>query len=170
MINLITKTDILGLRQISKNVPDKIIDPYIKDAQFIDVQKLLGSDFFNDLLRNSTDENYIDLLTEGDYVYNGTTYTNVGLKAVLVYYSYARYILLGSNIDTPFGFVTKDTDVSSPSDLSTRKTISKENEQIAFNYWENVKHFLDRNKQDYPLWNENCSSFKRGIFRISKIG
>jgi len=169
MTYLITKADIANYRQISDNVPDKVINPYIIDAQFNDLQKLLGGDFYNDLIRNYADSKYVSLLNGGDYEYNGTTYTNVGLKAVISHYAYARYILLGSNIDTPFGFVTKDSDSSTQTDLSTKKTIYKENENLAFNYWQNVLLFISRNASDYPLFTNSCVT-RNSTFRISKIG
>lgn len=169
MIFLINKLDIAQYKQISDNVPDKVYKPYINDAQFHDLQKLLGGNFYNDLIRNYTDAKYSKLLNGGDYEYSGTTYTNVGLKSVLVHFAYARYILLGSNIDTPFGFVTKTNDNSSAVDYSTKKIIHKENQNLAFNYWENVLNFLIRNSTDYPLFKNGCVQGKRG-FRISKIG
>ena len=170
MIRLITKADILARREISSNVPDKKINPFIDDAQFVDIQKLLGGSLFNDLIQNSTDANYVSLLDEGTYEYNGVTYTNIGLKAVLVEYAYSRYILLGANTDTPFGLVQKDNGTSTQSDYNTKKSMSKASENLAFNYWENVKRFLDRNRADYPYWDENCSKARRTTFKINRIG
>ena len=166
---LITRTDIAEYRQISNSVYDDVINMHILDAQFSDVQKLLGADFYNDLIQNNTDANYVTLLNGGTYVYQTVTYTNVGLKAVLVHYAYSRYILTGSQTDTPFGYVEKLNEQSEKVDINGKKTISKMNQQIAFNYWENVKQFLDRNASDYPLWENSCANYNQ-TFRISKIG
>lgn len=165
---LITKTDILEYRQISKSVRSDVLNMHIIDAQFTDVQKLLGMEFYNDLILNYSDTKYQTLLNGGTYEYNGTTYTNVGLKAVIVHYFYARYVLTGSQIDTAFGRVEKLSNDSEKVDYSGKKTVSKMNQQSAFTYWENVKLFLDRNNSDYELWNNNCIR-KNGTFRISKI-
>jgi hypothetical protein len=127
-------------------------------------------EFYNDLMRNYTDSKYQSLLNGGTYTYNSTTYTNVGLKAVLVHYTYARYVLFGSQTDTPFSLVEKLNEGQSQQvSLSAKKTMSKMNENIAFNYWENVNDFLNRNSIDYPLWVSNCN-VRSGGFRISKIG
>ena len=124
MANLITRADIAQYRQITDNInTDKIINQHIVDAQFSDIQKLLGSDFYNDMIRNSTDANYVTLLNGSTYTYSDTTYTNVGLKVVLVHYSYSRYILEGSQTDTPFGYVLKDNENSTHVSESSKKSI-----------------------------------------------
>ena len=169
MVLLINRTDIAEYRQISKSVPDKVLNQFINDAQFVDIQKLLGRDFYNDLIRNYTDANYQTLLNGGDYTYQSVTYTNVGLKTVIVHYAYARYVLEGSQIDTPFGDVLKLNPDSQPTSDGSKKTKAKSNQQTGFNYWENVLDFLDRNASDYSLWESSCV-VKRGGFRISKIG
>ncbi len=169
MIQLITRTDISDYVQISDTVYDNVLNEHINNAQFIDVQKLMGADFFNDLIRNPTDANYVSLLDEGDYIHKGTTYTNYGLRAVIVYYTNSRYKLSGSQTDTPFGLVEKVTSDSTPVADSSKKTAHKMNQQIAYNYWENVRLFLDRNSDDYPLWRDSCVT-QRSTFRISKIG
>ena len=151
-MQLITRNDIAQYRQITDNVnTDKVINEHITDAQFHDVQKLLGSDFYNDLIRNSTGANYVSLLNEGDYTFNSITYTNVGLKAVIAHYAYSRYILEGSQTDTPFGYVLKTNENSTPVSDASKSSKSKRSQIMAFNYWENVKDFLDRNNDDYPF-------------------
>lgn len=171
MTNLIDRTDFASNnRKISQSgFNSGTLDQHISDAQFVDVQKLMGLDFFNDMIRNYTDPNYQALLNEGSYTYNSTTYTNVGLKSVIVFYAYARYVLMGSQTDTPFGYVEKTTTDSARVSDGGKKNMYKENQNIAFNYWENVRNFLDRNSSDYPLWKSNCF-VKRGTFRVSKIG
>ena len=169
MLRLIDRNDIELFAQISDTVYDNVLNQHINTAQFVDLQKLLGSEFYNDLIRNSTDAKYKALLNLGDYTYQSVTYTNHGLKAVLVHYAYGRYIQFGSQTDTPFGYVEKITNDSQPVDFNQKKSIAKMNQQTAFNYWESVKLFLDRNADDYPLWKNSCVT-QRGTFRISKIG
>ena len=170
MALLINRDDIALYRQITDSVHTlKVINQHITDAQFVEIQRLLGVDFYNDLIQNSSDTKYTALLDGGTYEYSGVTYTNVGLKVVLVHYAYARYILMGSQTDTPFGYVQKTNDTSTPVTIEAKKTMAKMNENIAFNYWENVKIFLDRNNKTYPLWESGCYTKKTGL-RFSKIG
>lgn len=168
MALLINRTDIALFRQISNTVLDNVLNMHITDAQFVDVQKLLGMDFYNDIVRNPATTENAALLDGGDYTFQSITYTNVGLKAVIVFYAYGRYVLEGSQTDTPFGHVIKTSENSIPVDILERKTKYKTNQQIAFNYWENVIQFLDRNATDYPLWENSCIT-QRSNFRISKI-
>ena len=169
MALLISRDDIALYRQITDSTHAlKRINQHINDAQFMDLQRLLGADFYNDLERNITATNYVTLLDGGTYTYNNTTYTNVGLKVVLAHYAYSRYVLNGSQVDTAFGYVQKSNDNSVPVTLEAKKNMSKMNEQVAFNYWENVKLFLDRNTTAYPLWKELCKPIS--TFKFSKIG
>lgn len=167
---LINRTDFAtNNRQITEsNFNTGTLNQHISDAQFIDVQKLLGLDFYNDMVRNYTNAAYQTLLNGGDYVYNSTTYTNVGLKSVIVFYAYSRYVLMGSQTDTPFGYVTKDSANSTEVNYAQKKTMQKMNQQTAFNYWENVRKFLERNITTYPLYENGCGVTKSN-FRISKI-
>ena len=167
---LINRTDIADWKDVSQTINDKVLNQHIYDAQFIDLQKLMGSQFYNDLERNYDSTVYQSLLNEADYTYLSVTYFNAGLKRVLVDFAYARYILLGSNRDTPFGLVVKQTNESVQASQEDKKTIHKANQHTAFNYWENVVDFINRNTADYPLWQDAECVVKRGTFRISRIG
>jgi hypothetical protein len=170
MALLITRDDFATNNRIisSSNYNVTALNQHISDAQFIDVQKLLGLDFYNEIVRNPTSTVNATLLNGGDYTYKGTTYTNVGLKSVIVFYAYARYVMFGSQTDTPFGFVQKEGQNSTQIDSGQKKITAKMNQQTAFVYWENVRLFLDRNITDYTLWDDNCLT-THSTFRISKI-
>jgi len=171
MTLLINRNDFaVNNRQITQsNFNSGTLDQHVSDAQFVDIQKLMGLDFYNDMIRNYTDTKYQTLLNGGSYTYNNTTYTNVGLKSAIVFYAYSRYVLMGSQTDTPFGYIEKTTTDSIRVSDGGKKNMYKENKNIAFNYWENVRNFLERKSTEYPLWESNCF-VKRGGFKISKIG
>ncbi len=170
MILLVKRQDFLdNNRDVSSTVYDTVLNQHIADAQFVDVQKLLGVELYNAILRDSS--SYTDLLDGSTYEYQGTTYTNVGLKAVIVFYSYARYLMYGSVKDTPFGFVEKqNSGQSAAADINLKRSLRKNNEEIAFNYWENVQDFLNRNYTDYPLWSQNWAAPNKSRFNIYKVG
>lgn len=170
MALLIDRTDIAVYRQISSTVYDDVLNMHITDAQFVDVQELLGADFYNDLIMNPTTVANLALLNKASYIHEGTTYLNYGLKSVISHYSYARYVMFGSAIDTPFSLVEKLNPDSRPVSDNSKKTMYKSNQQTAFTYWSNVRQFLDRNSDDYPLWRKECVTPRRSGFRISKIG
>lgn len=69
-----------------------------------------------------------NLIYGGEYTgCNGKTRNQSGVKAILIYYSYARYIVLNGFNDTATGMVTKTNDFSLPKPL-------KEVEQFADKY------------------------------------
>lgn len=160
---LITRSDISAQRQVSQSVYDDVINQYIEDAQFLDISELIGSKIYNSIMDG---DDHSDLLDGSTYTYKGEDYTHVGLKRVLVYYAYARYVKFGSQTDTPFGFVEKDSEYSTKVSDSNKQATFKLNQQIGYKYWMNVKAFLDRT--NYPDWNNDCRA-KGGNFRISKI-
>lgn len=168
MVLFINKADICQYKQVSNSVTADILNSFIMDAQLKDLQKLMGKEFFFDLIANWKDAKYKTLLDGGTYVYQTKTYENFGLKSVLSYYAYARYVLYGTNIDTPFGFVTKNNADSTPVSWERRKDIYKDNQQTAYSMWETVVEFINRNTDDYPLFNFGAGSDEG--FTISKIG
>lgn len=163
---LITRNDIAELRQISNTPHDAKLNEMIIDAQMMDLQPLLGELFFNKLVTNPS--NYSELMDGGVYEYNGESYHNYGLKKVLVYFSYARYVMFGSAIDTPFQQVFKQNENSQPVDNATKKTTYNMNRDSAYQVWENVKNYLTR--MQHPDFKHNCqtSAPSRGM-KIFKI-
>jgi hypothetical protein len=164
---LVTREDFLKLdRNISEsNYNKRTLDGHIRDAQFVDLQTLMGMDFYQDVVHNNVQNKYDFLINGGQYTYQGKTYFCEGLKAVIVYYAYARYILQGSNVDTPFGLVNKETPESSRTPYNEKKAIWKQNRQTAGIYWSNVTQYLNRNKNEFPLY------FGRGsrVYQIQNI-
>lgn len=165
---LISKEEISNYRDISRGVKDDKINPFIDDAQFQDLRPLLGERLYYDLVKNSEDQKYVELLDGGEYEYNGFTYNNPGLKKVLAIYTYARYVLFGSFTDTAFGFVQKTTQDSQAVGDSQKRNIHTQERNTAFNYWIEVAAFLNRNSETYTYWSSNSCKKRKGI-KISKI-
>lgn len=164
---LITRAEIQQYKQLSNSINNAKLNELILQAQMVDLYPLVGEQLFYDILNNPS--TYANLLNGNIYTYNGITYTNVGLKAVLAHYTYARYSLYGDVIDTAFGLKAKlNSEVSEKIDYPMKKTLYEHNCNYAFNLWLNVESFLMRtNVQKY---------FKCGTksdnknFRISRLG
>jgi hypothetical protein len=169
---LITLSDIATLRQISANLNvQKVLNPLIIEAQEFDLKPLLGDEFFNAIYNDAPMFTHFDDLWNGsEYTYNGKTYTQCGLKAVLIYFADARLITRGNNTSTPNGMVVKETPYSSP---TSDKILGMQIQQAkagAMAYFEQVSRYLDRMSNDYPLWRSNCDQpVKRGVISISRI-
>lgn len=164
---LITRSDIAQYKQVSNTPHDDVLKAQILDAQLLDLQPLLGETLFNKVM--AALEDYSDLLDGGEYDYNGETYVNRGLKMVLAYYTYARYIYFGSVIDTPFSLVEKLNENSRPVDQTQKKSIYSLNRDAAFQIWQSVQNYLIRT--DNPDFNQHCKPSRRpGGMRFTKIG
>jgi len=165
MTKLITRTDIAKYRQISKTPHDDKLNEMILDAQMLDVQPLLGEILYNKIL--ATPAEYEEMLDGGIYEYKGVAYTNYGLKMVISYFAYARYMMFSSVIDTPFSVVEKLNPDSRPVETSTKKSIYTLNRDAAFQIWENVRNYLIRTgNPDFP---QNCRTAVPGGMKFTKI-
>lgn len=160
----ITRDDVAIYKQIAATNFDAKINELIIEAQYQDLRPLLGERLFDDINNNLI--SYTDLMNGGIYEYKGVTYTNQGLKAATVYYFYARYAYFGSVTDTPFSLVDKLNDRSKPIDLSFKKSMYKNNRDMAFNIWRSVEDYLIRTEN--ALFSTICQT-KRNNFRFSKI-
>lgn len=129
-----------------------------------DLAPLLGEELYSKIIASPS--NYEDLLRGGIYIYDSIEYTNYGLKMALSFFTYARYVMFSSYIDTPFSIVEKINNDSRPADLLVKKTIYNNNRESAFTVWHNVRNYLTRNHPDFNLCNLRMAS--QG-FRISKI-
>jgi hypothetical protein len=138
---LITKTDFIPYRNITINMDDqKRLEPFILEAQRIDMVNLLGKRLYFDMIKHitsyntgqstaaannpattytvTTDEAWFQKLLNGcAYTYTWpdrttTTKLYAGLKPVLVYLSYARFVRSDNVRSTQSGFVKKTVDFS----------------------------------------------------------
>lgn len=163
---LITRSDIAQYKQISKTPYDEKLNEQILDAQIIDLQPLLGERLYNKIV--SAPENYTELLNGGPYSYNDESFNCYGLKMILSYYAYARYVMFGSAIDTPFSFNEKLNDNSRPVETNQKKSIYILNRESASQIWENIKNYLIRTNN--PDFNHCHTPIRPGGMKFTKIG
>lgn len=164
---LISKIDIGIYREISASVKDNKINPMIEDAQLLDLKPLLGERFYYDLVANVG--NYSDLLNKKEYTHNGQTIESPGIKRVLIDFAFARYVMHGSQTDTPFGLVQKVGENSVAISRADKKEGYKHHQQIAMQYWSEVENYLNRNTALYPLWRQDTCATQRKGFRLNHI-
>jgi pyruvate formate-lyase activating enzyme-like uncharacterized protein len=152
-------------RQVSNSLHNDVLNMHISDAQLQDLKPLLGERLYNKIMLNP--ENYTELINGGTYECGNVTYTNVGLKAVIVYFAYARFMYYGSEINTAFATVSKNENNSTKSSLEIRKQFYNSNKKSASYMWDNVRDFLIRTNVDDFF----CFNNKRvNTFNIYKIG
>lgn len=209
-IILIGASDFLPYRAIATNIEvAKRLEPHIVEAQKLDLAPLLGAGLYFDLLKytqslaagiaaaaaNEPPTTYAptpeeikfkNLLSGCTYtVYAGDTKKELikiyeGLKPVLVYFSYARFVLRDNIRSTPNGFVEKKTLESeniSAKQLSeeANRAISAANVylQTAFTFQKDSLH-VTGSADDWKKYtennccNENGPVKKRSGFRAVK--
>ena len=166
-----SKIDIQKYVQISNKRNNAIIEQYMRDAQFIDLQNLMCEEFFTMLVNNPDD--FKKLIKGGTYDYNGITYINQGLEVVYAHFVNARYRKFGGEVDTPFGSVTKTDPNSFQNTENMKQRMYTFERQNAMTYWESsVLKFLKRT--NYKNYNDICkcnqNKSKMNGFRINIIG
>lgn len=167
---LITLEEIRAVKTIALNIQQaKELTPYILEGQNFDLGKLLGDAFYLALIDDFTASpsltTYSDLFNGGSYVHNSVTYYNYGLKNLIVYYAYARYVANSNVIATPTGFVHK---TNPHSENVTDKTVSRLTDNArssALLIEDSVRLYLQRKKDDYPLWLKSCAKPNRTKIR-----
>ena len=82
---------------------DEDFNRFIREAQMFDLKGLVCEDLFQDIMSETPANDYTLLLEGGSYTFEGRRYEFAGLKAVLAYFAYARYIFIGHQVDTPMG-------------------------------------------------------------------
>lgn len=169
---LITQADFPPYREITANLEyTERLNPYIAQAQQFDIKALLGEKFYANLIANPATTANAKLLNGGSYAVDNYTYEFTGLKAVLVMYSYARF-LQNQNVNvTRFGVVFKNNnDVSDRVDEKTMQRIMTNAREQAQAYWQECELFICRNSTDYPLYCQTGQSVNKGGPRISGVG
>lgn len=171
---LINKKDCNAHLGVSFHRNNDDFERFVRQAQIFDLKPLMCEDFFADLTSTTPKRNYETLLNGGSYTHKGRNYHFEGLKAVISYFSFARYLLLGHQTDTPFGVKEKNySDGLQISNTERRdtKTMYVQNAHIL---WEDCQKYIERNPADFPEWdacNSGCSpnETKTKKFKFSLI-
>ncbi len=140
------------IKPIAANFPRQQFEQIMNEVQVEDLQKLLGFEFYQDIIQNPTDTWNAALLDGGDYEYNSVTYFYEGLKFVLAYFAYARYIRVSSKKDTATGFVNKQFEDSRRIPVGDESNLHKDFQKIAFKYWEECQKFISANSAEFPYY------------------
>jgi hypothetical protein len=153
-IKLISVSDIQMFRAISDNVPDARLDPYIFEAQEMDLYELLGKDLYLKLFTEVTPQTF-----PATYFYPELKNHYAGF---LCYSAYARLLSQNQTTVTAYGVVSKKTDFS---DLVPEPTLQRTIQAArgsAQEYAKRLITFLNDNSELYPEW-KTCCNFRGKI-------
>lgn len=134
---------------------------FIREAQMFDLKRLVCESFYQDLTSETPVRDYTLLLEGGSYTFEGKKYEFAGLKAVLAYFAYARYIFVGHQVDTPMGIKVKENQDGETISQTERRDVRTMYKQQADMLWEDCKRYLERTSSNISDCNDGCSERNR---------
>jgi hypothetical protein len=140
-----------------------------KEVEENELRRLLGVAFLQAV--QTTPGDYTDLLDGDDFEnYDGDEISHKGLRYVISYMVFSRYLGESNVVDTFSGFVSKNrTDAETISDGSIRR-LQEENRQLAMVEWELIREYLDINSANYPLWKSTYKKvYRPRIYGVRKV-
>lgn len=163
MIALVTISDLAAYKYIADSVKNSAVWPqFVSEAQMLDVKVWLGDGLLNELITQAqtspTSFSALNttLLDGGAYTYQTKTYLFQGLKAVIMYYAFARFTSRQPYNYTAAGITVKDTDFSTPASDKAVQRLSTEALLTGSSLKDEVLLYLRRNANSYPLF--RCSN------------
>lgn len=177
-----------NIRPVSQHLDDERIIIYIDEAEQLNIKPRIGDALYIDILnyvRNTPldktfevefDDNMPDeyriLLTGGVYnrkisgnCGNGTIEQKYfkGLVSTLEYYVYAKLVKNNTDNLTRFGFVQKDEQYSSTTELKQRLVAEKDALVVADGYMAECIDYLISNQDNIPLFRHGRARNRLGI-------
>lgn len=163
---IVTSSDFATYKDIGANIDStNRLEPYIYQAQRLDLIPVLGAAFYHDIITNGV--NVSPIPSPYDTLIDGGTYTNSqsntiyfeGLKPVLIYFAYSRFLINDNIHSTRKGFVFKDSEQSERIPQGQLKALSDEAKSTAIAYQNALIDFLVEETATYPLW-ESAIDYK----------
>lgn len=156
MTPLISKKDFDCIGQVVNHCDLKKLNQAICEAQDFDLRNLFCDSFWYDIEQNWEDEKYKELV-------NGATFENCskgqsyfkGIKTVLAYYSYSRYLQINQINDTAVGHKQKNTNFSIPIDKDVINQHSDRYRSMGYDEFKRAEAYLCLNKDNFN--NFDCS-------------
>jgi hypothetical protein len=157
-MNLLTYSQQILIKPISSNNANRF-DLICSEVEQTDLKDLIGLALLQDLQTNPTKASNMTLL-------NGTTYQNEfdqtvshrGLRYVLAYLIYTRYIGESFVSDTFTGMVRKTQENSEPLSEGSIKRLQQISKEIALSEFDLIKYYLNLNYSTFPLWLQTLST------------
>lgn len=159
----ITPDDYKNRVDISNNVNPRYVIPYAALAQDKSLKGILCNDLYAELEEQSINNTLTDA---------NQTLIDDYIKPFLVFKTYERYLAYANYKSTPAGIAsTKGEDYELASDAAISMMIRQASDDAKY-YENNLRLFLDDNKDTYPLWRDNCQCEKErtGSFSITSVG
>lgn len=163
---LVNKQECSKYLSVSLFRKDEEFNRFIREAQMFDLKCLVCESFYQDLTSETPVRDYTLLLEGGSYTFEGKNHEFTGLKAVLAYFAYARYVFVGHQVDTPMGIKVKENQDGETVSQTERRDVRTMYKQQADLLWQDCERYLERNKVLFPEY--SCNSVCGESNRINK--
>jgi len=178
MIPLVTKTDLDKFKYVAESVRNSTLwGQFVSEAQLLDVKPWLGDALLFELITqaatspSSFSPKNVALLEGGQYTHQDRPYLFQGLKAVIIYYAFARFTNRSPYAYTAAGIVQKDSDLSTPVSDKVVQRLETEARLTAEAIRDELVLFLNRNSSTYTLWGTgSCYAGRRSGRTFKVIG
>lgn len=130
------------------------MEPYILQAQRIDLKRTLGIRFYNQVIKGIADATLIfQTLRDGEeYDDDGIVIKYEGLKPIIVNYALARFYTNQDVNITRRGIVRKTNDLSEPLSGAEKQGLIIMAKSTAKSYEEELRAYLKFNRTIYPAF------------------
>ena len=154
----LNKSEFAGFGQVATHCDINKLTQAINEAAEFDMKPLLCDLYWEVEAAwddSGSDDDLGDLINGGTYENcNDVEVTHKGLRKMLVYYAYARYLYINQTTDTATGMVTKQRDFSLPlseKDLSSQESRYK---NMGYAIWKDIQAFICKKGSDvFPNYN-----------------
>lgn len=133
------------------------------EVQYYEIRRMLGVPFYNDMLANVATDKYVKLINGDDWQVSGNMYSHAGLKKVIAYINYSKWVYLSELIESYTGVVMQRNDYANKANEGYIKRLSDEAFQIAMDEWQLIKQYLSYKNDVYPLFYCNSNTTKKPI-------
>lgn len=117
------------------------------------------------------------LICGGEYVgCNDTVRKHKGIKRILVYYAYSRYLVLNGFTDTPSGSVRKTNEFSLPTPLKETQSFADKYRTMGYESYKKTLGFLCANKEIFTTFDScgcepcGCGGNCKGSTKVKGYG
>ena len=138
-----------AIKPISANNEQKFAQ-LAAEVQLIKLKELMGADFYQDVLANSGDTWNGRLIDGYTYTIGTVPYTFAGLKYVLAFLFYERYIMEIDAQDTYVGIMRNENENAAHIGFAQKKNMAQEMRRIANDHWKDCYQFVCENSAEFP--------------------
>lgn len=112
---------------------------------------------YNEVNEGSLDADKLNLIQGGVYIgCNGKNKKHGGIRDLLAYYSYSRYVIINGYSDTATGLKQKTDTFTLPVALKELEQFAEKYRNMGLISFRQIENYLCNNKDIFTWWKGNC--------------